>query len=65
MSESKLIHPTTPDKPLRRLEAYLVELKTCVILFRELLVEIKELAVVLTLIAFFVWGVIELFNKLH
>ncbi|HYO98943.1 MAG TPA: hypothetical protein VER76_01880 [Pyrinomonadaceae bacterium] len=53
------------DKPLSRVQTYLAEAKTCVILLRELLIEVKELAVVIALTAFFVWGVIELFNKLH
>lgn len=54
-----------PNKPLGRLQLYLIELKTVTILLREWLVEVKELAVVLALIAFFVWGVIQLFSQLH
>jgi hypothetical protein len=61
----KSSHKSIQDKPLSRLQEYLVELRVCTTLLRELLVEIKELAVVIALIAFFVWGVIELFHKLH
>jgi len=52
-------------KPLAWLQAYLIESKVCVGLVRELLVEVKELIVVIALILFFVWGVIELFKRLH
>lgn len=68
MSVSNLQKPASKSvstKPLSRLQEYLVETKHCVALFRELLVEVKELIVVLALIAFFVWGVIELFKHLH
>jgi hypothetical protein len=56
---------TTDNKPLRRTQEYLKELKVSVTLLRELLVEVKELIVVLALIAFFIWGVVELFQHLH
>lgn len=52
-------------KPLSRLQEYLVQLKVSITLIRELLIEIKELIVVVALIAFFVWGVIQLFKHLH
>ena len=45
-------------KPLSRLQAYLVELKTSVSLLREVLVEVKDLLVILTLILFFLLGVL-------
>lgn len=53
------------NKPLGRVQLYLIELKTVLVLLREVLVEVKELAVVVALIVFFVWGVIQLFNQLH
>ena len=56
---------TASGKPLGRLQEYLIESKVCVGLVRELLVEVKELVVVIALILFFVWGVIELFKRLH
>jgi len=65
MSEFKLARPSKPDKPLGRTQQFLIELKTTIVLLRDVLVEVKELAVVVAMIAFFVWGVIELFNKLH
>jgi hypothetical protein len=52
-------------KPLCRLQQYLVELKVSVILCRELLVEVKELVVLLGLITFFAWGMVELFLRLY
>lgn len=52
-------------KPLFRLQQYLTELKVSVILCRELLVEVKEVIVLLGLIAFFLWGLIELFLRLY
>jgi hypothetical protein len=67
-SENRLLtqnRSTNAGKPLARLQAYLVESKVCVGLVRELLVEVKELVVVIALILFFVWGVIELFKRLH
>lgn len=67
-SENRLLiqSGTVRDKkPLARLQAYLIESKVCVGLVRELLVEVKELVVVIALILFFVWGVIELFKRLH
>ncbi len=46
-----------PQKPLGRLQAYLVELKKVIKLSREVLLELKELLVVVTIIVFFVLGV--------
>jgi hypothetical protein len=48
------------NKPLYRLQQYLKEAKVCLTLFRELLVEVKEIVVVLGLIAIFVYGVLQL-----
>jgi len=46
-----------PKKPLGRLQSFLVELKVVIKLFREVLLEVKELLVVVTIILFFVLGV--------
>lgn len=50
-------HPQ-PSKRLTRLQSNLIELKTSIKLFRDLLLEAKELLVVLTMIVFFLLGVI-------
>jgi hypothetical protein len=52
------------SKPLSRLQAYLVELKTCIGLLREVLLEFKELLVVVVLILFFTLGVYEALVRL-
>jgi hypothetical protein len=44
-------------KPLSRLQTYLSELKTTIALLREVLLELKDLLVVIALIVFFVLGV--------
>jgi hypothetical protein len=46
-------------KQLSRLQAFLTELKTSVSLFREVLVEVKELLVILIIIVFFLVGAWE------
>jgi hypothetical protein len=51
-------------KPLSRLQAYLVELKTSISLLREVLLEFKELLVVFVLILFFALGVYEALVRL-
>ena len=51
-------------KPLFRLQQYLVELKTSISLFREVLLEFKDLLAVVTLILFFVIGVFEALRRL-
>jgi hypothetical protein len=51
-------------QPLVRVKAFLIELKACVALFRELLVEVKDVLVVATIILFFVLGVYEALLKL-
>ena len=52
------------EPPLSRLQAYLKELKTCISLFREVLVEVKDLLAILTVIIFFVFGVYEALTRL-
>jgi hypothetical protein len=52
-------------KPLSHLQQYLVELKTSIALFRELLLEFKGVLFDLALIAFFVWEMIKLFKNLQ
>ena len=53
-----------PKKPLARLQAFLIELRTCVVLFREVCTEFKSLLVILVLILFFVIGVGEVLKRL-
>lgn len=62
--ELKLIDPTS-QKPLHRTQAYLISCKECTVLLTEWLKEFKELIVVVSLICFFVWGVIDVMMKLH
>lgn len=51
------------EPPLSRLQAYLKELKTCISLLREVLVEFKDLLVIVTVIVFFAIGVYEALNR--
>jgi hypothetical protein len=53
-----------PPKPLSRLQAYLVEIKNCISLFREVCVEFKDLLVIITVILFFALGVYEALSRL-
>jgi len=46
-------------KPLTRLQTFLVDLKTSITLLRDVLIEAKELLVILTMILFFVLGVVK------
>lgn len=59
--------PETPStvekKPLSRVQAYLIELKTCVILLREVCEELKGLLVILVLLAVFILEAIHLIFK--
>jgi len=52
------------SKPLAQLQEYLVAGKACAVLLKEFLVELKEVIVMLTLIAFFVFGVLHAFGYL-
>lgn len=52
-------------KPLGRVQLYLVELKTVLVLLREVLVEVKELAVVAAIIYIFILGVLDLIHRMH
>jgi len=56
---------TQEAKPLRRVQRYLVELRVCTRLVRDLFLEIKELVVIVSYILIFVMGVIHLLNGLH
>ena len=51
-------------KPLSCLQAYLVEVKTCIRLFREVCIECKDLLVILTVILFFALGVFDAVRRL-
>jgi hypothetical protein len=53
-----------PLKPLSTVQAYLVEIKKCIGLFREVCVEIKDLLAILTVIIFFIFGVYEALSRL-
>lgn len=53
-----------PDKPLHRLQLYLTEAKTCIILLRELLVEVKELIFVVGLLILMLWSIWSYFGNL-
>lgn len=53
------------EKPLGRVQRYLVELRVCTGLVRDLLLEIKELVVIVSYILIFILGVIHLLNGLH
>jgi hypothetical protein len=48
-----------------RVQRYLVELRVCTGLVRDLLQEIKELVVIVSYILIFILGVIHLLNGLH
>jgi hypothetical protein len=53
-----------PQPPLFRLQAYLVATKECLKLFRETLVEFKDVLSIATVILFFVIGVYEAIRHL-
>jgi len=54
-----------PSQPaLSRTQSFLKELKTCISLFRDVLVEVKDLLAILTVIIFFVFGVWEALSRL-
>jgi len=48
-----------PNKPLSRAQAYLIETKELIKLLTEVCVEFKNLLVILTLILFFILGVLR------
>jgi hypothetical protein len=52
------------NKPLQRTQQYLVQAKVCLKLIRELLELVKDIVVILSLIAFFVYGVVQLLQHL-
>jgi hypothetical protein len=56
---------TQEAKPLGRVQRYLVELRVCTGLVRDLLLEIKELVVIVSYILIFILGVIHLLNGLN
>jgi hypothetical protein len=57
MRMSEQLIPTPPK--LTKFQTKLAELKTSIGLFREVLIEVKDLLVVLTLILFFILGVLK------
>jgi hypothetical protein len=50
------------DKPLGRVQLYLIELKTTIILLREVCEELKGLLVIAILLALLVWEALKLFH---
>jgi hypothetical protein len=62
-SDPEQNQPAVEKKPLSRVQAYLIELKTCVILLREVLEEFKGLLVILVLLAVFILEAIHLIFK--
>jgi hypothetical protein len=53
------------NKPLSRLQAYLVEVEVCLGLLRKVLLELKEVAFVIVMILFFIWSALQLFKGIH
>jgi hypothetical protein len=51
------------NRPLTRSQTYLVQLKTTIGLFKDVLIETKELLVVLTMILFFILGVAKVLTN--
>lgn len=52
------------NKPLQRTQQYLVQAKVCLKLFRELLEEVKETVVILSLLVVFVYEIVRLLLKM-
>jgi len=61
---SETANSPSPPNPLSHLHAYLKDIKTCLALLSEILVEFKNVLVVITMIAFFVFGVYEALSRL-
>lgn len=55
---------SSSDKPLVRTNSFLCELKEVAIHVRELLVEVKEIVVILGMIAIFAAGILAMLSKL-
>jgi hypothetical protein len=56
--------PEQDHKPLCRLQNYLVETKTSMALFREVLIEFKDTLSIITVIVFFALGVYEAVKRM-
>jgi hypothetical protein len=67
MSVSNLQKSThnPPNKPLSRLQEYLVEAEVCLGLLRKVLLELKEVAFVIVMLLFFIWSAVQLFKGIH
>lgn len=61
----KSTHKSIQDKPLSRLQEYLVELEVCLGLLRKVLLELKEVAFVIVMLLFFIWSAVQLFKGIH
>lgn len=61
------IRPNQANKPAKstRLQETLIQSKTTMVLFREFLLEVKEVFIVITMILFFLLGVITAIVKLY
>jgi hypothetical protein len=66
-ADLKLAHVPSPQSPnpLCRVQEYLVQLKLCTELMTDWLKECKELVFIVSVISFFVWGVIDALIKTH
>ena len=52
------------SKPLHRTQQYLVEAKVCLKLFRELLEQVKDAVVILSLLVVFIYEIIRLLLRM-
>lgn len=57
--------PDSEKRPLSNAQEFLKQIKVCAVLLRDILLEVKDLVVVIGLIAFFIWGFAQLFQRLH
>ena len=53
------------NKPLSRLQEYLVEAEVCLGLLRKVLLELKEVVFVIVMLLFFIWSAVQLFKGIH
>jgi hypothetical protein len=54
-----------PQRPLCRFQEYIVALTESAALLRKLLVEVKELVLILGLIIFSAWAIVALLLRIH
>lgn len=58
-------HQNIEQKPLSRVQEYLVEAEACLVQFRKVLLELKEVAFVVVMILFFIYSAVQLFKGIH